>query len=144
MNKFKLLAHSMNNGFATLEVTFDDFGHVKQEIKGNSETIGDIPHIITDLYTLSLWDKLNKDMTSFKNLFLKQHNGIWLKPMQLKREEGKITGSGYYIHINPAGVLVNYKKGKFKEFTMLYQALEWIQNVHLPAQQKKLLDEVIM
>lgn len=144
MNIFKLAART-EDSMAFLTITFDDEGVIKQEVKYTSDVIEDIPNILTDLFTLSLWEGTNKSFKEFKELFLKEYKGMYLKPVVLnKNSNGAVEGTGYYIHINPAGVLVNYKKGKFKEFTVLYRALDWISNIHYPAQQKKLIDEVIL
>lgn len=144
MNTFKLVART-EDSLAYLTITFDDEGIIKQEVIHTSYTIKDIPNIVTDLFTLSLWEKSDKTYAKFRELFLNQYKGMYLKPVRIsKNENGALEGSGYYIHTNAAGVLVNYKKGKFKEFSNLYLALDWICDVHYPAQQKKLIDEVIL
>lgn len=142
MNTFKLAART-EDSMAFLDITFDDEGIIKQEIKYSSDMFIECPNIVTDLFTLSLWEGTNKSFKEFKELFLNKYKDMYLKPMGIKKnDKGALEGNGYYIHTNAAGVLVNYKKGKFKEFSNLYLALDWIANVHYPAQQKKLLDEV--
>ena len=144
MNTYKLVAKT-EDSMVHLTVTFDDEGVIKQETHHTSEVFKEYPNIITDLYTLSLWAKSNKTLDEFIELYLNQYKGMYLKPVRIsKNENGAIEGSGYYIHTNAAGVLVNYKKGKFKEFSNLYLALDWICDVHYPAQQKKIIDEVIL
>ena len=144
MNTFKLVAKT-EYSMAFLTITFDDEGIIKQEIKYSSDSFREYPNIVTDLFTLSLWEGTNKSFKKFKELFLKEYKDMYLKPIRIKdNDKGALEGNGYYIHTNKAGVLVNYKKGKFKEFTNLYLALDWIANVHYPAQQKKTIDEVIL
>lgn len=144
MNTFKLVAIA-EGGMVHLTVTFDDEGVIKQETHYVSEEFKEYPNIVTDLYALSLWAKSDKTYAKFRELFLNQYKGMYLKPVRIsKNDNGALEGSGYYIHTNSAGVLVNYKRGKFKEFTDLYLALDWICDIHYPAQQKKLIDEVIL
>ena len=144
MNTYKLVAKT-EDSMVHLTVTFDDEGVIKQETHHTSEVFKEYPNIVTDLYTLSLWSRSNKTLNEFIELFLLQYKGMYLKPVRIsKNKNGALEGSGYYIHTNSAGVLVNYKKGKFKEFTNLYLAFDWITDVHYPAQQKKIIDEVIL
>lgn len=111
-------------------------------ITRKTDTIDEMPHFIispSKLFELDNFidspDRLLKHLScSFVLQGFNKRNQIFIRPPKLTyTEPGVITSEDYRIYPSREGYAVNYAPGKKREFSELYDALDWVLNQHQPA-----------